>query len=148
LNLHPGGKLALVGSILAIVAIGFESTISAHLLVKRDVPLGEAPLFRDDHLLATGVLELGTSESLNHVIAVVLLDADRHHDLIDANACHGAERLTISASHSSLQPIGASTGQHLVDAQHVERMESHSHVERILAACLYQVLVGANSSRL
>ena len=45
-------------------------------------------------------------------------------------------------------PIGAGTRKHLVDAQHVERVLAHAQMERVLAAVLHQVLVGADSRRL
>lgn len=43
-------------------------------------------------------------------------------------------------------PIGSGTGQHLVDADHVEGMQTHTDVELVLAAVLHQVLVAANTS--
>jgi hypothetical protein len=44
-------------------------------------------------------------------------------------------------------PIGASTGQHLVDPYDVEWMDPDSQVERILAAGLRDVFVGADAGR-
>jgi len=45
-------------------------------------------------------------------------------------------------------PISSSTGQHLVDADHMEGMKSHANVELVLAAVLDQVFVAANASGL
>merc|ERR550534_484039 len=54
--------------------------------------------------------------------------------------------LAIGTPHSSLEPISSSTGQHFVDPQHVERMDSHPDVEAFLAAVLDKVLIAANPS--
>lgn len=43
-------------------------------------------------------------------------------------------------------PISSGTRQHLVDADDVERMQTHTDVELVLAAELDQVLVAANTS--
>jgi hypothetical protein len=43
-------------------------------------------------------------------------------------------------------PISSGTGQHFIDANDVEWMDSHSDVELILTAELYQVLVAANAA--
>merc|ERR1719278_2282827 len=56
----------------------------------------------------------------------------------------GAVGLAIGAPHSGLEPISSGTGQHFVDPQHVERMDSHPNVEAFLAAVLDKVLVAAN----
>lgn len=45
-------------------------------------------------------------------------------------------------------PIGSGTGQHLVDADNVERVQTHADVELVLAAVLHHVLVAANTSSL
>lgn len=43
-------------------------------------------------------------------------------------------------------PISSGAGQHFVDANNVEGMESHPNVELIFAGVLHHVLVGANTS--
>jgi hypothetical protein len=43
-------------------------------------------------------------------------------------------------------PIGSGTGQHFIDANNVEWMQSHSDVELIFSAELHQVLVAANTA--
>ena len=54
----------------------------------------------------------------------------------------------LSQAHTGLETIGAGAGQHLVDAQHVEGVDAHAHVERVLAAVLGDVLVAANARSL
>lgn len=43
-------------------------------------------------------------------------------------------------------PIGSGTGQHFIDANDVEWMNSHADVELIFSAELHQVLVAANAT--
>ena len=57
-----------------------------------------------------------------HRIQVDVLAADGHEDLADGDAGGRALRLTEGAAHARLQPIRAGARQHLVDAQHVERV--------------------------
>jgi hypothetical protein len=45
-----------------------------------------------------------------------------------------------------LKSIGTGTGQHLVDADDVVRVDTDSHVEAFLSSDLDEVLVGANAS--
>lgn len=45
-------------------------------------------------------------------------------------------------------PISSGTGQHLVDADHVEGVQTHTDVELVLSAVLHHVLVAANTSSL
>lgn len=45
-------------------------------------------------------------------------------------------------------PISSSTGQHLVDTDNVEGVDTDPHVERILARGLGDVLVGTNTGSL
>ena len=49
---------------------------------------------------------------------------------------------------TEVSPVSPSTRQHLVDAQHVERMETYPQVELIFAAVLHHVLVGTDAAGL
>merc|ERR1719330_857448 len=69
-------------------------------------------------------------------------------DLSNPRPSCGAVGLAIGTPHSGLEPISSSTGQHFVDPQHVERMNSHPDVEAFLATVLHKVLVAANPSSL
>lgn len=57
----------------------------------------------------------------------------------------GAVRLTPSTSHTLLQPIRTSTGQHLVDPDNVEGVDPDTHVEGLLTGVLDNVLVGTDT---
>lgn len=91
-------------------------------------------------------LELGTTQSLNHVLFVILLDSDRQEDLVDVYSGNYTLRLSESTSHSSLESIGSSTTQHFVDAGNVERVHANPKMEGILTTSLDEILVGANTS--
>lgn len=43
-------------------------------------------------------------------------------------------------------PIGSGTGQHLVDTDDVEGVDTDPHMEGILSGSLCDILVGANTS--
>ena len=57
-------------------------------------------------------------------------------------------RLTVRTTHTRLQAIRTSARQHLVDTQHVERVQAHAKVETFLTSLGHHVLVGSNAPRL
>ena len=65
-----------------------------------------------------------------------VLAADGQQDLADGNAGAHALGLAEGTAHARLEPISSGTRQHLVDAQHMERMDPHAQVEGILA-CIH-----------
>lgn len=56
------------------------------------------------HLLTPGELELGSAQSLHHMLLVLGLGAHGHDHLTDVYTCHGALRLPKSTAHPSLEP--------------------------------------------
>lgn len=102
----------------------------------------------DAYLLTAGVLELGTTQCLDHLRLVLVRGSHRHNRLTNVDTSHGALRLAEGATHSSLQPISAGARQHLVDADDVEGMHTHTDVEGVLSAMLHKVLVAANAAGL
>jgi len=109
---------------------------------------GEAELARDVDSLTARELHLCTTESLDEVLLVGSLGADREEDLTDLNASNHASRLTECTTHTSLQTISTGAGKHLVDTQHVEGVHAHTQMETILASELGEVLVGADTGSL
>lgn len=99
-------------------------------------------------LLSSWVLELGPPQSLNNLLLVSVLGTDGHDDLTDVDTSNGSLGLTKSTSHSSLEPISSSTGQHFVDPNDMEGMWSDPHVESILTTVLDKILVGADTTGL
>ena len=77
------------------------------LLLELDVILtvdvGEAPLARDDDLLATGELVTGTTESLLDDGGVLVLGTDRKDDLANVDTGDGTVRLAPGTTHTSLE---------------------------------------------
>ena len=49
-----------------------------------------------------------------------------------------------SKSSNDHAPVGSSAGQHLVDANYVERMHAYSKMEGVLSRCLGDVFVGTD----
>jgi hypothetical protein len=68
---------------------------------------------------------------------VSLFSPHTNDDLSDVYSSHSSQRLTESASHSSLKSVSARTRQHFVDSQHVEGVDTHSNVKRVFAASLH-----------
>jgi len=145
LTFLPVGEWAVVWLVLHADTVEHELVLAPELLVLVALVLGEAPLVRDVDLLSAWELELGTTERLNDLSLVLVASAHANNRLTDVDTCDGTEWLAKSATHTGLQTIGACARQHLVDAQHVERMHAHADVERVLTAVLHQVLVGADT---
>merc|ERR1719234_941959 len=132
--------------VLDVNSIGLETAVSPHLGVLVAVPLREAELLADEDLLPAGKLELAPPQGFNNFVLELVVAPDREKDLSNPDPSCSTVGLAISTPHSSLEPISSSTGQHFVDPQHVERMDSHPDVETLLAAVLHKVLVAANPS--
>jgi len=142
------GEAAMASKELGIDTIRQDPALALEPEVVIAVELSEAPLPALDDLLAARELELGTTESLSGMDSVVGLAAHREKDL--ANGYTGADTLwlTESTPHSSLEPISPSTRKHLVDAQHMERVNPDPEVEGILSCMLGHVLVASNTGSL
>mmetsp|Transcript_96688 Transcript_96688/g.208620 ORF Transcript_96688/g.208620 Transcript_96688/m.208620 type:complete len:234 (+) Transcript_96688:31-732(+) len=145
-RLEAEGAVEVV--VLDLVAVHGDATLVHHVVEHGAVPLGEAPLAREDHLLAAGELELGAAQGLHHISLVRVRGARRHEDLPDAHTGDEALGLAEGMAHARLQAIGACARKHLVDAEHVEGVNADAHVETVLAAGLDQVLVGGNAGGL
>ena len=70
------------------------------ILLVTGIELGEAILLGDMDLLATGELELGSAQSLDHVLLVLGLGTHRHDHLTDVHTGNGALGFTESTAHS------------------------------------------------
>ena len=71
---------------------------------------------------------------------MLVVSPDGDEGLSNVNAGNGAKGLAESTSHSSLEPIGSGTGQHFVDAEHMEGVNTNADVELILGRVLHHVL--------
>ena len=80
----------------------------------------------------------------------VVAGSHRQQDLSYVHACHRSVGFPPGAAHARLQPVGAGTGQHLVDAHHMVRVGAHSEVEAFFAGhfdkvSMWEISVRVNS---
>jgi len=135
----------LVSQKLNVGTINQDTTFLLELDVFIAAQRCKAPVLADNDLLATGELVHRSSESLDGGSAVGVSSSDGEQDLANVDTSDGAVGLAPSASHTSLQSIGSSAGQHLVDADDMVRVGSNSEMEAFLSSDLDKVLVGANA---
>jgi len=109
------------------------------------VNVGESPLLRNDDLLSSGELVSCPPECLHDSRGVRVFRADRQDNLTNVHTGDSAVRLAPRSSHTSLQPIRSSAGQHLVDANDVEGVDADTHVEGVFSGCLGDVFVGTDT---
>jgi hypothetical protein len=98
--------------------------------------VSETELTGHEHSLATGELELGG------------LHSQGHKDGADGDTGSLDVRLSEGATHTLLESISTSAGEHLVDADGVPGVDTDSQVELILAGLGDHVLVGGDAGRL
>merc|ERR1719370_2695459 len=146
LGLAPHREGSVLGHVLHVDTVGLETAVSPHLGVLVAVPLGEAKLLADEDLLPARELELAPPQGLNNLVLELVVAPHGQKDLSNPHPSCGPVGFAIGTPHSSLEPISSGTGQHFVDPQHVERMDSHPDVEAFLATVLDKVLVAANPS--
>jgi len=122
-----------------------EATLGALGNVVLAAKGSEAPVLGNDDLLAAGELVLRAAESFDGCGAVGVAGSDAQENLADVDAGDETVGLAEGSTHTGLQSIGAGTGQHLVDADDVVRVDADTHVETFLSGDLDEVLVGANT---
>jgi hypothetical protein len=142
------GDRTVLGNVLHSAAIGSDPSLLASSHVVLAVELSETPLVGSHDFLTSGEFELGTAKSLNDVVGVVILGADRHDDLANGDTGSHLHGLTIGVSHTGGQTIGSGAGKHLVLSDDVERVGTGSDVVTLLTGGLSQVLVASNASSL
>ncbi|KAK7797615.1 hypothetical protein U0070_024982, partial [Myodes glareolus] len=69
------------------------------------------------------------------------LSADGHDDLANMNPGHCALGLPKGTTHTCLEPVSPSTGQHLVDSEDMKRVKPHSNMKAILATLFTMYLL-------
>jgi hypothetical protein len=130
---------------LNVCSVNLDPTCPALLKVLIAAKGCEAPVLRDNDLLATGELILGPPQSLDSGRTVCITCPHGQNDLTNVDTGDSSVRLTPSTTHTSLKSIGSSTRQHLVDTNNVEGVSTDSHVETILSSNFDKILVGANT---
>merc|ERR1719174_1129572 len=99
-------------------------------------------------LLAARDLALRTAQGLASGVALVGTGSDRQEDLTDVHTGDRAVGLAPRTTHTGLETICTSAGQHLVDTHDVERVRANAEVERILPGQADHALVRRNTRSL
>jgi len=94
--------------------------------IVNSVELGKSPLPALNDLLATRELELSPPQSLTSIVLVAVLAPNREQHLSDINPSASPKRLPEGAPHTSLKPIGSGAREHLVDPEHVKRVNPNA----------------------
>lgn len=137
--------LTVDGSVLETDTVSVEET-GFHLSLELSHGVGgEAELTGDEDLLTAGELEAGSVHSLLSELEVLGLGTDGHKDLIDGDTGGLDVGLTESTSHTLLESISTSAGQHLVDTDSVPGVRSDSHMEGVLSGVHNHEFVGSNT---
>ena len=75
-----------------------------HVFKFTGIILSKSPLLGDVDLLAARELELGPVESLKHMLLILQLGEDGHHDLARVDPGHWALGLSKGTLHTCLEP--------------------------------------------
>ena len=131
---------ATTGDVFEPIAIQDELLFCYTVFTFIHIKLNKAPLLGDVDLLAARELEPG-SAVFNHMLLVLQLGADGHYDLANVDPGHCDLGLSKATTHTCLEPMSSSTGQHLVDVGDREGLEPHSDVEATFATAFHHVLL-------
>lgn len=138
----------MVVDVLEVATVLEDTVRLLGLGVLLAVHVGETPLLGDDDLLATSELVTRSAQSLENDGLVAVTSAHREQDLANVDTGNGVVGLTISTTHTGLEPIGTSARKHLVDTDNVEGVHTDTQVERVLTRGLGDVLVGTDTGSL
>ena len=107
--------------------------------------LGETVFTGHEDLLAARELEFGSSESFLSVGDALNLCSDGDKDGANVDTGRLTEGLSVSVAHTGLKSISTGTREHLVDADHMPRVNSDSNMETFLTSIVLHVLVSGNT---
>lgn len=133
LTLEVSSQRSLFTQVLDVASVWEQRSSFASGNIVITSQLGETPLVGHNNLLSAWKLVLCTAQGLVDNGTVVVAGADGDHDLLDVDTGHGSSWFSVRTSHASLQSIGTSTTQHLVDSDDVEGMDADTHVEGVLS---------------
>jgi hypothetical protein len=108
--------------------------------------LTETIVNRDENLLSSWQLIGTSSESLEDIFHLILLNSDRDQLISDSDSGSLTIRLTIGLSHTRLKSICSGTGQHFVDSEYVPWVGSHSEVEFFFGHFSDEILIDGDSA--
>lgn len=138
----------VVVDVLEVAAVLEDTVGLLGLGVLLAVHVGETPLLGDDDLLATSELVSRATKGLENNSLVAVTGSHREKDLANVDTGNSVVGLTVSTTHTGLEPIGTSARKHLVDTDNVEGVDTNTKVERVFTRGLGDVLVGTDTSSL
>ena len=150
-SVDPGNKVLewpVDGKLLHADTITLDFASLLELVEFRHSVGGKAVSARNENDLTTSEFEAGSVQSLLGVFDELGFGSDRDEHLIDGDASGLDVGLTKSTAHTLLESISTSARQHLVDADGVPRVHSHSHVESVFGGLGDHVFVGRNTGGL
>merc|ERR1711976_1053288 len=107
LGIHPCLEWTVGWFVLYRNTVRYQTSILSHLSVILTVPLGESPFVGNEDLLPSWELELGSPQSLDHLLLVLVSGTYRQENLSDVDAGDGSLGLTEGTTHTSLEPISS-----------------------------------------
>lgn len=111
---HHTIGLSLNGSFrfndLAVRSLGNDFSFIFQSNIFISVEWSESPFSRNNNLLSSWELHLGSSESFDGVGNVLLVGTDRKEDLSDTYSDDETVWLSVGVSHTGLESIGSGTG--------------------------------------
>jgi hypothetical protein len=138
-SLHVVFDVALVPQELNICTILQHTAFLLQLDVLLASEWCESPVLADNDLLATRELVHRSSKSLDGGSTVSITSSDGQENLANVDTSNRSVGLAPRSSHSSLQSIGTSARQHLVDSDDMVWVGTHTKVETFLASNLDEV---------
>merc|ERR1719493_150891 len=112
----PVRKFTLVTFVLATVSV-WEDFAGSHEFTKLfGGEFGETPVLGSVDLLSAWELHFGSSKSFVGVVVVSFFGSNREDWISDVDSGNETVGFTVGTSHTGLEPIGTSTGQHFVDS--------------------------------
>ena len=136
----------MVGQVLDIDTIVLQLSELKQSIVVFAREFREAPFVGDEDLLSAGKFEFRTTQSFDGLRLVLIFDTSGHDHLADVHTSNAAQRFTERTTHTGLKTISAGARQHFVDANDVERVDTHAYVKGVFAAVLHEVFVGTDTS--
>jgi hypothetical protein len=82
--------------------------------------------------LASGKLELSTTNGLNDMGLAGVLGTDTQQDLSNIDTGSHTNGLTVRVAHSGGQTIGSGTRKHFIGTKDMERVGAHANVKGVL----------------
>jgi len=144
--LHVLLDAAFVPQELNVGTINQNSSFLLQLNVFVTLEWCEAPVLTDDDLLSAGEFVHRSSQGLDGGGAVAVSSSDGEKNLTNIDTSDGSVGLAPCTPHTSLQSIGTSTGQHLVDSDDMVWVGPDTEMETFLPSDFDKVLIGANAS--